>query len=82
MQKIPDPILPSAIENIPTKTKIPAKIKINIPIPAEICVEKNNKTIIIRTPNQPIKVSPFLKKLCVADDIILFVHRHWNHLLS
>lgn len=82
MKKIPDPILPSAIENIPTKTKIPAKIKRNIPIPAEICVEKNNKTIIIRTPNQPIKVSPFLKKLCVADDIILFVHQHWNHLLS
>ncbi len=82
MKKIPEPILPSAIENIPTKTKIPAKIKRNIPIPAEICVEKNNKTIIIRTPNQPIKVSPFFKKLCVADDIILFVHRHWNHLLS
>lgn len=63
MKKIPEPILPSAIENIPTKTKIPEKIKRNIPIPAEICVEKNNKTIIIRTPNQPIKVSPFFKKI-------------------
>ena len=69
MRMIPDTIPPSAIEYIPAKTK-------------EICVEKNNKTIIIRTPNQPIKVSPFFKKLCVADDIILFVHRHWNHLLS
>lgn len=82
MRIIPDTIPPSAIEYIPAKTKIPAKIKRNIPIPTEICVEKNNKTIIIRTPNQPIKVSPFFKKLCVADDIILFVHRHWNHLLS
>lgn len=82
MKKIPDITPPSEIHIIPTNNTIPAKIKINIPIPAEICVEKNNKTIIIRTPNQPIKVSPFLKKLCVADDIILFVHRHWNHLLS
>lgn len=70
MQKIPDPILPSAIENIPTKTKIPAKIKINIPIPAEICVEKNNKAIIMITPIIAIMISPFVKFLCITDDFI------------
>lgn len=55
MRIIPDNILSSKIHTIPDNKNSPAEIKRNIPIPTEICVEKNNIMIIIRTLNQPIK---------------------------